>query len=119
MKIGREESSMKSNKTGVFAAVRTAVRTHPFLTFGTLLCVAASICALLVPPLLLAGVIDDLTGGIPLSFAAILLYFGGLALEGILSSSQETLLVIFGQKMTHALRSEMSQKLTRLSASTL
>lgn len=59
---------MKSNKTGVFAAVRTAVRTHPFLTFGTLLCVAASICALLVPPLLLAGVIDDLTGGIPLSF---------------------------------------------------
>lgn len=119
MKTGREESSMKSNKTGVFAAVRTAVRTHPFLTFGTLLCVAASICALLVPPLLLAGVIDDLTGGIPLSFAAILLYFGGLALEGILSSSQETLLVIFGQKMTHALRSEMSQKLTRLSASTL
>ena len=110
---------MKSNKTGVFAAVRTAVRTHPFLTFGTLLCVAASICALLVPPLLLEGVIDDLTGGIPLSFAAILLYFGGLALEGILSSSQETLLVIFGQKMTHALRSEMSQKLTRLSASTL
>ena len=119
MKTGREESSMKSNKTGVFAAVRTAVRAHPLLTFGTLLCVAASICALLVPPLLLAGVIDDLTGGIPLSFAAILLYFGGLALEGILSSSQETLLVIFGQKMTHALRSEMSQKLTRLSASTL
>ena len=34
-------------------------------------------------------------------------------LEGVLSSAQETLLVLFGQKMTHALRSEMSQKLTR------
>ena len=50
---------------------------------------------------------------------AVLLYFGSLALEGMLSSAQESLLVLFGQKMTHALRSEMSQKLTKLPASTL
>ena len=111
---------MKSrNKNGVFSAVRTAAIAHPFLTLGTVLCVAASVGASLIPPLILAGVIDDLTGGIPLSFTAVLLYFGSLALEGILSSAQETLLVVFGQKMTRALRSEMSQKLTRLPASTL
>ena len=109
----------RRNKMSVFTAVRTAALKHPFLTVGTLLCVAASICASLVPPLLLAAVIDDLTGGIPLSFAAVLLYFGSLAFEGILSSAQETLLVLFGQKMTHSLRSEMSQKLTRLPAGTL
>lgn len=107
------------NKIGVFAAVRETALTHLFLTLGTVLCVAASVGASLIPPLLLARVIDDLTGGIPLSFAAVLLYFGSLALEGVLSSAQETLLVLFGQKMTHALRSEMSQKLTRLPASTL
>ena len=107
------------NKIGVFAAVREAALTHLFLTLGTVLCVAASVGASLIPPLLLARVIDDLTGGIPLSFAVVLLYFGSLALEGVLSSAQETLLVLFGQKMTHALRSEMSQKLTRLPASTL
>ena len=50
---------------------------------------------------------------------AVLLYFGSLALEGVLSSAQESLLVLFGQKMTHALRSEMSRKLTRLPAGTL
>lgn len=111
---------MKSrNKNGVFAAVRTAAIAHPFLTLGTVLCVVASVGASLIPPLILAGVIDDLTGGITLSFTAVLLYFGSLALEGILSSAQETLLVVFGQKMTRALRSEMSQKLTRLPASTL
>ena len=111
---------MKSrNKTGVFAAVRTAALTHRFLTAGTILCVAASVVASLIPPLLLARVIDRLTGGRPVAFAAVLLYFGSLALEGLLSSAQETLLVLFGQKMTHALRSEMSQKLTRLPASTL
>ena len=81
------------NKIGVFAAVREAALTHLFLTLGTVLCVAASVGASLIPPLLLARVIDDLTGGIPLSFAAVLLYFGSLALEGVLSSAQETLLV--------------------------
>ena len=107
------------NKIGVFAAVRTAALTHRFLTVGTLLCVAASVGASLIPPLLLARVIDRLTGGLSLSWTAVLLYFGSLALEGLLSSLQETLLVLFGQKMTHALRSEMSQKLTRLPAGTL
>ena len=109
----------RRNNTGVFAALRTAALTHRLLTIGTLLCVAASVVASLVPPLLLARVIDRLTGGLPLAFAAVLLYFGSLALEGALSSAQETLLVLFGQKMTHALRSEMSQKLTHLSAGTL
>ena len=57
--------------------------------------------------------------GLPLTFLAVLLYFGGLALEGVFSSAQESLLVLFGRKMTHALRSEMSRKLTRLPAGTL
>ena len=104
---------------GVFSAVCMAVWAHPFLSVATILCVAASVAATLVPPLLLARVIDRLTGGTSVPFTAALLYFGSLALEGVLSSAQETLLVIFGQKMTHALRSEMSQKLTRLPASTL
>ena len=57
--------------------------------------------------------------GLPLTFLAVLLYFGSLALEEVFSSAQESLLVLFGQKMTHALRSEMSRKLTRLPAGTL
>ena len=106
-------------KNGVFTAIRMAAASHPLLTAGTLLCVAASVAASLLPPLLLARVIDKLTAGLPLTFWAVLAYFGSLALEGGLSSAQESLLVLFGQKMTHALRSEMSQKLTRLPANTL
>ena len=106
-------------KNGVFEALRMAAAAHRLLTAGAILCVAASVLASLVPPLLLAGIIDRLTAGIPLTFLAALLYFGSLALEGALSSAQESLLVLFGQKMTHALRSEMSQKLTLLTASTL
>lgn len=108
---------MKRNS--VFAAVCGAAAAHRLLSVGTLLCAAASVLASLLPPLLLARVIDGLTGGIPLTFAAALLYFGSLALEGVLTSAQETLLEILGQKMTHALRAAMSKKLTRLPAATL
>ena len=109
----------KKNDHGVFAAVRMAAASHRLLTVGTVLCVAASVAASLLPPLLLARVIDRLTAGLPLSFLAVLLYFGSLALEGVLTSAQESLLVLFGQRMTHALRSEMSRKLSRLPAGTL
>ncbi len=108
---------MKRNS--VFAAVCGAAAAHRLLSAGTLLCAAVSVLASLLPPLLLARVIDGLTGGIPLTFAAALLYFGSLALEGVLTSAQETLLEILGQKMTHALRAAMSQKLARLPAATL
>ena len=108
---------MKRNS--VFAAVCGAAAAHRLLSAGTLICAAASVLASLLPPLLLARVIDGLTGGIPLTFAAALLYFGSLALEGVLASAQETLLEILGQKMTHALRAEMSRKLARLPAATL
>ena len=106
-------------KNGVFAALRMAAAAHHLLTLGTILCVAASVAATLIPPLLLARLIDSLTAGVPLTFLAVLGYFGSLALEGLLSSAQESLLVLFGQKMTHALRSEMSRKLTMLPAGTL
>ena len=106
-------------KNGVFAALRMAAAAHHLLTLGTILCVAASVAATLIPPLLLARLIDSLNAGVPLTSLAVLAYFGSLALEGVLSSAQESLLVLFGQKMTHALRSEMSRKLTKLPAGTL
>lgn len=107
------------NKETVLSAIKMATMTHFVLTIGTILCVVASIVITLIPPLLLANFVDNLTNKKLLSFAFVLAYFASLALEGILSSLQETLLVIFGQKMTHALRSVMSLKLMKLPASTL
>lgn len=102
-----------------FAVIRSAAAAQPLLTAGTLLCTAAGAGASLVPPLLLGRVVDRLAGGLPLTALAALLYFGALALEGVLSGAQESLLVLSGQKMTHALRSEMSRKLMLLPADTL
>ena len=104
---------------GAFAVIRSAAAAQPLLTAGTLLCTAAGAGASLVPPLLLGRVVDRLAGALPLTALAALLYFGALALEGVLSGAQESLLVLSGQKMTHALRSEMSRKLMLLPADTL
>lgn len=106
-------------KNNVFCALKSAVRSHRLLAAGTLMCVAGSVAASLIPPLLLARIIDSLTQGTSLTFLAVLMYFISLAAEGIFSSLQESLIVLFGQKMTHALRSEMSEKLIRLPANTL
>lgn len=106
-------------KNNVFCALKSAVRSHRLLAAGTLMCVAGSVAASLIPPLLLARIIDSLTQGISITFLAVLMYFISLAAEGIFSSLQESLIVLFGQKMTHALRSEMSEKLIRLPANTL
>ena len=98
----------KKNDHGVFLCRRIAA-TAP-LSQWAVLCVAASVAASLLPPLLLARVIDRLTAGLPLSFLAVLLYFGSLALEGVLTSAQESLLVLFGQRMTHALRGNVPRR---------
>lgn len=46
-------------------------------------------------------------------------YFGVTALAGLLESTRESLLIVFGQKLTHGLRSQMCEKLSQLSADTL
>ena len=52
-----------SNKNGVAAALRTAAMAHCLLTVGVILCVAASVAASLLPPLLLARMHRPSDGG--------------------------------------------------------
>ena len=95
------------------------VQTHVSLSLGIVFTVVGAVVSALLPPLLLARIVDGLTSGIPASSGSILLYFGLLALTGLLESARESLLTVFGQKITHALRSCMMAKLTRLTAATL
>ena len=108
----------RKNET-VRSVVLGTVRRQPLLCTALVLAVAGAVAASLLPPLVLGRVVDRLTARQVVPFALALGYFGLLALSGGLDSLRESLLTVFGQKMTHALRSEMSRKLTRLPASTL
>ena len=85
------------------------------LLSGAIVCtVLGAVLVSLVPPLILAQIVDRLTAGKDVTAVLILLYFGMLALTGLLESVREGLLIVFGQKITHALRSRLMKKFGRL-----
>ena len=85
------------------------------LLSGAIVCtVLGAVLVSLVPPLILAQIVDRLTAGKDVTAVLMLLYFGMLALTGLLESVREGLLIVFGQKITHALRSRLMKKLGRL-----
>ena len=70
--------------------------------------------AALIPPLILAKMIDSITSGKKAVLSMILLYFVMLAVTGGMESAREGLLTVLGQKITHALRSSLMDKFTEL-----
>lgn len=85
------------------------------LLSGAIVCtVLGAVLVSLVPPLILAQIVDRLTVGKDVTAVLMLLYFGMLALTGLLESVREGLLIVFGQKITHALRSRLMKKFGRL-----
>lgn len=114
----REDARMNCNKNVLRIVADTAKRFH-WLAAGVLLAVVGSVVTTLIPPLVLGTVVDQLTAGAAIPVSLVVLYFALIALSGVLESSRESLLIVFGQKITHALRSKLSEKLTRLSADSL
>ena len=105
----------RKNET-VRSVVLGTVRRQPLLCTALVLAVAGAVAASLLPPLVLGRVVDRLTARQAVPFALALGYFGLLALSGGLDSLRESLLTVFGQRMTHALRSAMCAKLDKLPA---
>ena len=105
----------RKNET-VRSVVLGTVRRQPLLCTALVLAVAGAVAASLLPPLVLGRVVDRLTARQVVPFALALGYFGLLALSGGLDSLRESLLTVFGQRMTHALRSAMCAKLDKLPA---
>ena len=81
-----------------------------------LFAVTGAIISALLPPLVLARIIDGITAGDEVSASFLLLYFLLLVLTGFLEAAREGLLTVFGQKMTHALRSSLMEKFGRLTS---
>lgn len=96
--------------------IRLAVRRHLFLAALILLSTAVSVITALIPPVILGRVVDRLSRAQGISLLMIFSYFGLILISGVFESGRESLLVIFGQKVTHTLRSALCAKLKRLPA---
>lgn len=109
---------MKNSEQVKSVIFRTAGN-HKWLSLGIAVSVCGTVVTSLIPPLILGKIIDGLTAGQALAFSMVLSYFGMLALTGLAESLREGFLTVFGQKITHALRSSLMDKFTRLMADEL
>ena len=57
-----------------------------------------------------------MSAGEQLAFSLVIAYFALTALTGMMEAVREGLLTVFGQKITHALRSRLMAKMQRLTA---
>ena len=96
--------------------IRLAIRRHLFLAALILLSTAVSVITALIPPVILGRIVDRLSRSQDISLLMIFSYFGLILISGVFESGRESLLVIFGQKVTHTLRSALCAKLKRLPA---
>ncbi|HUM82668.1 MAG TPA: ABC transporter ATP-binding protein [Lachnospiraceae bacterium] len=107
---------MKHKSHSFRAVIKKIIRKNLPLSAGMAAAIAGSVIIGLLPPLVLQKIVDRLAGGKAIEAALIVLYAALLAVSGIFNAAKESLITIFGQKVTHGIRSAMCGKMTRLPA---
>ena len=108
---------MKNKSVG--RVILNTIKEKWLLTAGIAITVVVAIVMALFPPLILAKIIDTITSGTMPTFYMVLMYFGFLLITGLMESARETFLTVFGQKITHSLRSALMYKYSCLTTSGL
>ena len=113
------QKNKRQNVKNVRSVIRQTVTGYAGLSLGIVLAVAGAIVTALLPPWILGSIVDTITAGNAVPVALVILYFAFTVLTGLTESLREGLLTVFGQKITHALRSSMMKKYTNLTAGEL
>ena len=109
---------MNNKNQGLLKVIGNVMKQSRLLSCGIIFTVFGAVISALLPPLVLERIINLLTAGNAVSLSLAILYFVLLAFTSILDCFRESLLVIFGQKITHRLRSVLCEKMSRLPADT-
>ena len=113
------QKSQKQNARNVRSVILQTVAGYAGLSLGIVLAVVGAIVTALLPPWILGSIVDTITTGTTVPIVLVILYFAFTVLTGLTESVREGLLTVFGQKITHALRSSLMDKYTNLTAGEL
>ena len=97
-------------------SIKKSVKRNPGSAVVMCLCVIGAVVTAMLPPLILERGVNLIATGRNIPFALAAAYFGMIVLADILESAQGASIVLFGQKLTHGLRSDLCRKLNRLGA---
>ena len=104
---------MHKNVSTVRIILSSALK-NAVLSIGTIAAVAGAIVTALLPPLVLERIVNTLAEGKRPGIMLVSAYFGIILMAGLAESARESLLSVFGQRITRSLRHELCGKLSRL-----
>ena len=105
------------SKRSVMHVISETIYNNKWLSFTLVLAIAGTIGAALLPPLVLEQIVNRLAEHDNVGLSIAIGYFSLIAVFGFLEAFKESLITVFGQRVTHRIRSAMSKKLLRLPAS--
>lgn len=105
-----------NNENPVWKSVKGTLQAHPRTGALVAVLVVLSVTTSLLPPLVLEKAVDSLTEGRGIPWQLGALYIGLIVLSDCCETAQNGAITLFGQKVTHGLRSTLCAKLDRLPA---
>ena len=116
--VDNKKMNNKNSHNVVSIILHTIIK-RKWLSLGIIISVCGAVITALYPPLVLGKIVDTLTTGSQLPVYLVFLYMAFTVITGLMEATREGLLTIFGQKITHALRSGLMEHFVRLSTDSL
>lgn len=107
------------NSYNVVSIILHNIIKRKWLSLGIIISVCGAVITALYPPLVLGKIVDTLTTGSQMPVYLVFLYMAFTVITGLMEATREGLLTVFGQKITHALRSGLMEHFVRLSTDSL
>lgn len=116
--VDNKKMNNKNSHNVVSIILHTIIK-RKWLSLGIIISVCGAVITALYPPLVLGKIVDTLTTGSQMPVYLVFLYMAFTVITGLMEATREGLLAVFGQKITHALRSGLMEHFVRLSTDSL
>lgn len=116
--VDNKKMNNKNSHNLVSIILYTIIK-RKWLSLGIIISVCGAVITALYPPLVLGKIVDTLTTGSQMPVYLVFLYMAFTVITGLMEATREGLLTVFGQKITHALRSGLMEHFVRLSTDSL
>lgn len=107
------------NSHNVVSIILYTIIKRKWLSLGIIISVCGAVITALYPPLVLGKIVDTLTTGSQVPVYLVFVYMAFTVIAGLMEATREGLLTVFGQKITHALRSGLMEHFVILSTDSL
>lgn len=116
--VDNKKMNNKNSHNVVSIILHTIIK-RKWLSLGIIISVCGAVITALYPPLVLGKIVDTFTTGSQMPVYLVFVYMAFTVITGLMEATREGLLTVFGQKITHALRSGLMEHFVRLSTDSL